>query len=297
MIKKILYIYSLLFFSQTIIAQKELWTYKTVTFDYLINDIIFDGQIIKAPLVSSNTSYEVVHAFDPTGVLGKKPQGKLLQASNGKLYGVTSFDESNPNSENSTATLFEYDLVLNKYTVLNNTFKNPRFGLIEFSPGVLMGFINEGLTIFKYNFNTNIFTVLATLPSYVNGLLMDKPVAWCQLSKYSDGNLYFTTDKAQTFNGGSFGGGIYKYNPITNIITQMYSFGQDQTIFPSIYPTYNAPLVEGSPGVFYGVTRFGGIHRNLPNEYPAAEFGSGTLYEYNVVTNIMIKKFDFILNR
>ncbi len=289
------------FFTTSIVfAQKELWAYKMVAPDPdpMSPNLIYDGQIIKSSLTQTNSSYEVIHTFDPTGVLGKIPQGKLLLASNGKLYGVTSLDIAPPNAEDSSATLFEFDAVLNKYTVLYNSFKYPRFGLIEFSPGILMGFMNEGRTIFKYNFISDEFSILATIPTFNSGWFQEKPKAISQLSKSANGNFFFTTDIAPTINNGvNFPGGIYKFNPINNIITREYYFGQDLSIeYPPYFPTYNTALIEGSPGVFYGVTREGGIHRNQPNEYPSASNGSGTIYEYTVATNTMVKKYDFDYN-
>ena len=62
----------------------------------------FDGVIFAFD--PATTSYTLLHNFDDI-IYGKSPYGKLLQASNGKLYGMT-----REGGTNGDGVLFEYDI-------------------------------------------------------------------------------------------------------------------------------------------------------------------------------------------
>ena len=297
--KKILFF--LLFFTiiMQCVAQKELWGYKNYLGFQPNNPSLSNGQIIKVPLAGNNSIAEVMHTFDPTGALGKYPRGRLFQASNGKLYGVTgaaNFDDPIggivPNS-----VLFEYDLILNKYTVITQL-NYPNAGVIEPLPGILMGTTNNGNSVYKYNFNTGVFAITASIPSFFipdlsNGTTYF-PAAISELFKASDGNLYYTTSISRNTPPQIVGrapGGIYKYNLITNTISKVYYFGQDDFSPSAIFSPLPTRFIEGAPGKLYNITSQGFITYN-PNSL-CGQYSCGVLYEFDINTNAVTIKYEY----
>lgn len=89
----------------SVVAQKELWGLRTG------NDAIKSyGTIFKTDFNGANIA--TVYNFD--GENGQRPKGRLLLASNGKLYG-TAFKGGYmfPETTESGGVLFEYDLIFN----------------------------------------------------------------------------------------------------------------------------------------------------------------------------------------
>jgi Secretion system C-terminal sorting domain len=284
-------------------SQKELWGYKVY---YSDPDVIGlnDGQIIKVPLAGNNSSAEIVHTFDVTGVLGRFPQGRLFQASNGKLYGVAGyFANAGLNAAYLLPTflgsvLFEYDLILSKYKVVAQL-NSPNAGVIEPLPGIIMGTTNNGNSFYKYDINNNVFTITATIPSFrvygLGGNYTDYfPGANGELMQASDGNLYFTSsvsrnDPPQLLQPAP--GGIYKYDLTTNIISKLYYFGQNDFGGSYGYSPIAGKLVEGTNGKLYGTTKRGGITYN-PNSL-CPDGSCGILYEFDITTNTLSQKYEF----
>ena len=98
-----------------------------------------------------------LHDFDTTS--GAIPYGSLLQAHNGKLYGLTAYGGTP-----GPGVLFSYDIQANQYVVefefSNNTGHNPNGSLIEASDGKLYGTCMYGGqydkgTIFSYDVSSN----------------------------------------------------------------------------------------------------------------------------------------------
>ncbi|WP_395052596.1 T9SS type A sorting domain-containing protein [Flavobacterium sp.] len=269
-------------------CQKEIWCYK-VNYNYVNPEVpnanSNDGQIIKVPLEGGSSTPTVVHTFDVTGLQGKFPLGRLLQAANGKVYGITSGYTNfsvQPYIE-TLGVLFEYDLLLNKYSVLANNLLEPRFGVIELLPGFIYGVTNRGRSIFKYTIATNSFSIVATIPVGSQGSSIQG-----ELTKASDGNLYFLTEKAYTANGSYPGGGIFKFNPLNNQLNLMYILNYTGGYLGLGVPSYNTKIAEGFPGKLYFTTLNGGVHT-----YPSNLDGCGTLCEYIINTNSVSKKYDF----
>jgi hypothetical protein len=278
-------------------AQKELWGYRGLVFVQEPHNVgINDGEIIKIPLEGSNSTPSVMHTFDVTGTNGKLPKGRLLQASNGKLYGVTSsyvYDGPvGPVLQNGV--LFEYDPILSKYTVLSNalTGRNENeFGVIEVSPGILYGTTNNGNSIFKYNIATNTYSIAASIPYFINFGSAYFPKFRGELMKASDGYIYGVTDIAPSGplnNDNNIVGGIYRFNPVNNQITKLFVFGYNAPDVNSYFPIYGTKLIEGAPGKLYGTTLGGDeIIEGI------SPLGGGTLFEFTIATNTIVKKFDF----
>lgn len=274
-------LFALLFIILPAYSQKELWGY--------LKTGEGGNKIIKVPLDGNMADTQVMHSFDPTGVLGKYPAASLFKASNGKLYGVAISDggQDIPNG-----VLFEYDPVLEQYRVLNNTIINGAngslFGLIEPLPGVLYGTTNSAASIFKYNIETEEASIVATIPVFPYQLGTRQPTLNGELMKASDGYLYATAGMAPSSSNTPFPGGIYRLNIATGQLTKLYVFG---TVEGNDVrnPVFGTKLVEGAPGKLYG-TAGGGQHVGPQGVAPD---GSGTIYEYTIATNTVEKKYDF----
>lgn len=274
----------LLFAFSSAYSQKELWGYRMTPPGTPGSN---DGVIIKAPLAGNNSDPETLHAFDPNGVLGKFPRGRLFQASNGKLYGVTGYDGITPGPGIPLGVLFEYDLVLDRYKVLSTALSGALHGVIEPLPGVLYGLTNAGSSIFKYNINTEEMSIVATIPPFLYNSSNQYPRFSGELMKASDGNLYGITPMAPSSQNVPYPGGIYRLNLSTGQLAKVYVFGVGGSDI--MYPIYETKLVEGAPGKLYG-TALGGSHIGPQGIAP---LGSGTLYEFTISGATMSKKFDF----
>jgi len=271
--------------------QKELLGYRTV-YNYVTQNEpgINDGKIIQIPLESDATVPEILHTFDVTGMQGKFPRGRIFQASNGKLYGVTGYDGAAVAQGIPPGVLFEYDLVWNRYRVLYANLNSATYGVIEPVPGVLYGITNAGSSIFKYNIETEEFAIAATIPPFQYNNSNYYPRLCGELMKASDGNLYAVTQMAPSVQNIPYPGGIYKLNVANGQISKVYVFGTGGS--DVMYPMYETKLVEGLPGKLYG-TALGGQHVGPEGVAPS---GSGTIFEFNIADNTLAKKYDFDYN-
>jgi Secretion system C-terminal sorting domain len=289
--KKIVFIF--MFLHVVSYSQKELWG---VNSGYIGSNSEppfgyppYFGNIIKYDINGENV--QIMHEFD--AINGKTPVGRLFMASNDKLYGTTreggltsytNDDGSISNISEGLGTVYEYDLVLNKFRVVKffsslNGY-GPQIGFIEPNPGILIG--ASSFSIIKFNYITGL---LSTYPgplgtNYITG----------NLTKASDGNIYGTT--ARAFDacpsiGNSnlpYNGTIIKFNPITNVVS---SFRFDCDWSKGVSP--NGDLVELSLGKLYGTTLYGGSFGiSTSNQY-----SGGVLFEFNILSNTYTKKIDF----
>ncbi|HEY0045540.1 MAG TPA: T9SS type A sorting domain-containing protein [Flavobacterium sp.] len=266
-------------------SQKELWGYRVV-YNYLTPQSpgLNDGKIIKIPLDGLGENLvdpEVMHEFDVTGLQGKFPRGRLFQASNGKLYGVTGYDGYDSGQGIPQGVLFEYDLSINTYKVLSNALVTSNFAVIEPLPGMLYGLTNSGNSIFKYNINTEEMTIVASIPGAFADTGFWLPNFTGELMKASDGYVYGVASPVP-ISGTLWPAAIYRLNLQTNQVMLQYVFGIDA-------PVYTTKLVEGAPGKLYGAGT-GGVNIGPSG---VALSGSGTMFEYTIATNTSLKIFDF----
>jgi uncharacterized repeat protein (TIGR03803 family) len=104
--------------------------------------------------------YADLHDFN--GTQGSTPYSGLVQASNGKLYGMT-----NVGGTNNYGVIFSYDIAASQYSVIHNFSlndgTNPQRTLTQASNGLLFGTtISGGIyglgTAFKFDVATNTYT-------------------------------------------------------------------------------------------------------------------------------------------
>lgn len=216
---------------------------------------------------ASNTYVKKIDLF--TAPSGSNPLGSLIQASNGKLYGMTS-----EGGVNEKGVIFEYDFVTNTYAkkidLSNNLGYEPRGSLMQASNGKLYGMTQYGGiydlgVIFEYDYNTNTYVKKVEL----NSSKGTSP--WGSLIEASNGNIYGMTRSGGTYDDGT----IFEYNYISNNFNKKFDFlSQTSGGDPS------GSLMEASNGKLYGLTVNGG------------SFGRGAIFEYDYISNTFTKMVD-----
>jgi len=201
---------------------------------------------------------------------GAYPNGSLVQAKNGKLYGMTSIGGTN-----GLGVLFEYDTATAVYSRKLNFSgtadgANPMGSLMQSSTGKLYGMTSAGGLnnlgiIFSYDLaGSNLIDKLdfagASNGSNPNGSLLEA----------ANGKLY-----GMTFNGGNTGNGIiFEYDTLSATLIDKLNFTAGNGANPS------GSLLQGVNGKLYGATTFGGLNRD------------GVLFEFDPQTLTYINKID-----
>lgn len=212
--------------------------------------------------------YKVLHNFN-TGN-GAYPYGSLIQATNGKLYGMTEYG----GYYSGNGVIFSFDTSTNSYTDVlnfNDTLgANPYGNLLQMPNGMLYGMTSGGGankhgTIFKFNPITNKLTDLYAF-SIPTG---SGPAA--SLMMASNGLFYGTAGS-----GGAHGyGAIFTFDTNTNTYTDIFDF--NDTLGATPYCT----LTQATNGMIYGMAMNGG------------SVNYGTLFKINPATNVFTKILDF----
>jgi uncharacterized repeat protein (TIGR03803 family) len=203
----------------------------------------------------------VLHSFAGGSSDGSTPNGPLLEASNGNLYGMTSVGGTYANG-----IIFAIKLSTDSYSNLYsfgsqpNDGANPYGGLIQASNGTLYGMTAGGGasslgTVFTFDPTTNAETPVFPFDG------TDGANPYGSLIQASDGNFYGLTS-----GGGAHSlGTIFEINATTNAETLLYSFGAAGD-GSSPYGS----LIQANDGNFYGMTELGGTH------------SQGTVFEFSM---------------
>ncbi|MBK8367143.1 MAG: T9SS type A sorting domain-containing protein [Bacteroidetes bacterium] len=215
----------------------------------------------------------LIKKIDFSGTInGSNPLGSLIQASDGFLYGLTY-----GGGINNVGVLFQYDPVSNSFIKkidfngLNGG--NPQGSLIEASDGKLYGMTMSGGNstlpvgvIFQFDPITNIYTKLLDLVNSSGA----QPVG--SFVQAANGKLYGLTVIGGTYNKGV----LFQYDPSNLTYTKKIDFDGVTTGSSPM-----CTLIEASDGNLYGVSNDGGV------------YGYGTLFQFNPITDVFIKKLDF----
>lgn len=210
-----------------------------------------------------------VKKYDFNNLNGVNPQGTLLQASDGKFYGLTS-----QGGAFNLGTLFQYDEATNTYTV-KVSFRNfgytPRGSLIQGTDGKLYGLTSLGGTagkgvLFNYDPVTNVYTSLVNF----SGTIGSTPKG--SLIQASNGMIYGLTYEGGTNNVGV----LFQYNPGTNTYTKKIDFSAGVN---GANP-YGS-LIEATAGKLYGLTSAGGTSSN------------GAIFSYSITSNALTRLYSF----
>lgn len=243
-----------------------------------------DGKFYGMTLSGGAHDLGVIFSFDPTTKVFSKrrdfnPEGggniqgnSLMQASNGKLYGMT-----NTGGVHNSGVLFSFDPATDAYTKLKDFNKAggqyPLGGkLAQATDGKLYGMTSQGGShdagvIFSFDPATAIYAKLKDF----SGADGRYPVG--SVIQAQNGNLYGMTN-----GGGSKGAGvIFSFEPETKTYTKLKDFAFDNN--DGRAPLGN--LLQATDGKLYGMTHFGG------------NGGRGTLFSFDPATNTFAKLMDF----
>jgi uncharacterized repeat protein (TIGR03803 family) len=199
---------------------------------------------------------------------GCRPRGKFLEASDGKLYGMTSKGGSF-----DMGTIFTYDPQSGEYHRLmdfdsiNGSY--PRGSLIQASDGKLYGTTSSGGSedagvIFSYDISSGFYVRLKDFPDSLAGAIGE-------LLEGANGDLYGVTSSIH-YDGED---GIFSFNIVSNTLTSLFMF------YDSSGTSVTGGLVLAKDGKLYGTTQFSGKH------------GHGTVYSFDPVSKIFTKHYDF----
>ncbi len=206
-------------------------------------------------------AYDTLHNFNyPAGVI---PFGSLIQATDGKLYGMTYGD-----GIAGQGTIFCFDPVSNLYGTVGsfNAFngQGPYGSLIQATNGKLYGMTRTGGNtntgcVFSFNTADSMITNLH------NFMTSDGSTPYGDLTELN-GYLYGLTSE-----GGANGAGvIFKIDTLGNNFTVLESF--NNTV------TGSAPfgsLFKASNNVLYGMTSLGGT------------YGGGVIFSFTTQLNVL----------
>jgi uncharacterized repeat protein (TIGR03803 family) len=267
------------------------------------------------------SSYTFTKKADFNGINGANPEAALIQASNGKLYGVAKYGGTN-----NKGVLFVYDITANtltkKFDFDSINGSNPRGALIQAKNGKLYGMTkyggpNDYGVLFEYNINTNVLTKKVDFDGS-NGTFPSEA-----LMQSSNGKLY-----GLTFNGGYYDYGVlFEYDIYTDILDNKVDFDGPKGANPL------GSLIEAKNGKLYGLTYYGGLNdmgvlfdydttsKKLTKRvdffgsngsypdgsvleagngllygftYNGGDYGQGVFFEYNIQGNLLNKKSDFL---
>ncbi|WP_178986775.1 T9SS type A sorting domain-containing protein [Winogradskyella helgolandensis] len=228
-----------------------------------VNDL---GTLFEYDIVTNTLTKKL--EFDGAN-MGRNVYANVIQAANGKLYGLT-----NKGGANDAGVLYEYDYITETFINLFD-FESVNSG---FSPNILVevednilygtsgGGINGAGTIFKYDISTSTFTKKIDFEFVPNG---GSPSLSLMLA--SNGNLYGLTK----YGGVNNDGVLYEYNIITETFTKKFDFYMETGSSP-----YGG-LLEALNGKLYGLTHLGGVNNK------------GVLFEFDLATDVYTKKLDF----
>jgi uncharacterized repeat protein (TIGR03803 family) len=226
------------------------------------------GAIFKT--ASDGTNYSAQFYFSTAD--GSHPMGSLVQAANGKLYGMT-----NEGGANSYGVLFEFDPVSGTYAkkVEFNGSGNgsyPDGDLIEAGNGKFYGLtylggqFNNGV-LFEYDALTSTYTKKIDLNASVTG---GQPMG--SLLKAANGKLYGLT----VYGGANNNGVLFEFDPTTGALTVKFDFdGSSNGSLP------RGSLMQASNGYLYGMTYAGGAN------------DQGVIFKYDLDAGVLTKTFDF----
>jgi uncharacterized repeat protein (TIGR03803 family) len=215
----------------------------------------------------SDNIYHVLHHFD--SVSGYRPFGGVIQLSDGKLYGMTTYG-----GLHDAGVIFSFDLSNSTYSVLhhfnNTTGGTPWYSnLLKATDGKLYGMtagggLNLAGVIFSFDLSGNIYTDLydfdGTRGANPNGTL----------TQATDGNLYGVAG-----DGGAHGyGALFYFDPLSGRCNNLFDFDITTGYRPQ------RDLLQAANGKLYGTTLIGGASN------------AGVVFSYDISSNMYAKVYE-----
>ena len=237
-----------------------------------------DGKLYGMTAGGGTNNYGVIYSYDPNnsaykklvdfdGITGWGPYSSLIQASDGKLYGMTNFGGSD-----GYGVIFSFDIITGSYTKIldfnASTGVRPQGCLVQNSDGKLYGTTSEGGnnfggTIFSIDPLTHVFSKLYDFTNMNDGS--------GSLIQTGVGMLYGTTRT-----GGSSGNGtMFSFDPSSLAFNTVHEFDSSGGSAPV------GTLTEASDGKLYGVTNTGGSNN------------AGIIFSFELSAQTFLKLKDF----
>ena len=214
-----------------------------------------DGKLYGMTYAGGNNNYGVIFSYDLLTSTFEKlmdfdlangvhPYGSLMQATDGKLYGMTTEGGNNPENQYSigAGVLFSFDPSSATYTKLldlGGGYGGHPFGsLMQADDGKLYGMTSSGGS----SGGGSIFSFDPSSSTYID--LIDYGGSG-NLIQGSDGKLYGMS------NGRGLGV-IFSFDPSSSQYTELKDFGETDGVLP------HGSLMQASDGKLYGMTSQGG---------------------------------------
>ncbi len=220
-------------------------------------------------------SYTVKYDFD--GPHGKNPElGSLIQASNGKLYGMTPEGGSN-----DKGVIFEYDLThdtLKKLLDFQDSIGIKPLGDLYQSVGTgdsiifyglaSEGGANNGGVLFEYNLTDSSYRILVNFDGYYPYHKEVGRHPYGSVIQADNGKIY-----GMTFTGGLHDNGVlFEYDPEGGVYAKKFDFYNDST-----GKRPHGGLIQATDGKLYGLTVYGGA-------------GNGVVFSYDIAKDTMVTR-------
>ena len=213
---------------------------------------------------TSDNSYTQLYSFLFTGQT--EVSNLLVQASNGKLYGVVEY----PNLFGSS--IYSIDVNGSNFAIVASTTDSDGFYINSFTlgnDGKIYGTVSEGGlhglgTIFSFDPSSNIFTKLFDFDTTIcsSGSLLQ-----------ANNNIFYSTANA-VINNNTDTGFIFSFNAITRTWVKLHSFRTSTGWVPGA-------LMQASDGKIYAVASKGGANK------------TGVVFRYDISTNTYSDIYDF----
>jgi uncharacterized repeat protein (TIGR03803 family) len=201
------------------------------------------------------TAYNILHAFLTNHVDGKTPSARLIVASDGMLYGITTGGGTNSVGFGTAFKLAPNGAsyqILHHFGTGASDGKSPSGSIVEGDDGYLYGTAQLGGsnffgTVFKMLKDGSAYTNIHNFTGGTNGA---NPLA--SLLSASDGMLYGTMSA-----GGEKGAGaVFRMNRDGTGYSLLRSFQGP----PNDGSAPSAALIEDTQGTLYGTTKLGGTN-------------------------------------
>ena len=214
--------------------------------------------------MSSTGAETVLYSFSGNGGItgsqdGAEPIGRLIEGSDGNLYGTTSVGGANNLGTVFRITRLGVETVLYSFQGTPDGSK-PFGGLVQGSNGNYYGTTTAGGaagkgTVFEMTANGVEAVLLSFSGSAGSSGIVDGETPKASLIQGSDGNFYGTN-----LSGGTAGGGTaFRITP-AGAETVLINFGANGGTASATGDEPVGSLVQGRNGNFYGTTRFGGTY-------------------------------------